>query len=131
MTSSSRLPEFIGGSNGIKILLKIEDRPLGDSPIVKLQDKQRLKVVPKQFDTIELPPVFSHMSFLLIETLSGTQHGEFITRSKQSKYETLVELSSHISHRYRLSQQEVEEIQKIYDQILETWIVWRQTRNKT
>ncbi|MGJ5634292.1 hypothetical protein [Nostoc sp. CALU 1950] len=49
----------------------------------------------------ELPPLFSLISFRLIEMLSLTQHGEFVTSSKRGKYETIVELGGHISLRYR------------------------------
>ncbi|MDZ7958972.1 MAG: hypothetical protein RMY34_14005 [Aulosira sp. DedQUE10] len=130
MTSFSRLPEFIKGSNALKMQLKIEDKPLEAPPTVQSQYKGRHEIFPKQFYTVDLPTVFSHMSFLLIETLSATQHGEFMTRSKQGKYETIIELSGHISHRYNLSPQELQEIQKIYDQILDTWIFWRHCRKK-
>jgi len=131
MTSFSRLPEFIKGSNAFKMQLKIEDKPLEAAPTVQLQHKGRQEIFPKQFYTVDLPPVFSHMSFLLIETLSATQHGEFMTRSRQGKYETIIELSGHISHRYNLNPQELEEIQKIYDQIIDNWIFWRNHRKKS
>ncbi|WP_414752418.1 hypothetical protein [Anabaena sp. CCY 9910] len=131
MNSFSQLPEFIKGSNTLRMQLKIEENPWETSPKSGLEDKSQPKILPIQCYSVDLPPVFSHMTFLLIETLSATQHGEFVTRSKQGKYETIVELSGHVSHRYGLTHQELAEIQTIYDQILETWIAWRIANKKT
>ncbi|WP_254921399.1 hypothetical protein [Nodularia sp. NIES-3585] len=102
--------------------LRIGEHPLEAPPTAKGQGV----IFPKPFYSIDLPPVFSHMSFLLIETLSETQYGEFVTRSQKCKYETMVDLCGHISHRYKLNQQEVKEIQQMYDQILDNWLIWRQ-----
>ncbi|WP_017314545.1 hypothetical protein [Mastigocladopsis repens] len=129
--SRSRFPEFFSGSNGIKMHLKFGDTPPEALPMVTLQDKGKQDIFPQQSCLIELHPVFSHMSFLLIETLSVTQHGEFITRSKKGNYETIVELGGHTSHRYHLDKKELEEIQQMYEQILENWIGWRVSRKKT
>ncbi|QLE57749.1 hypothetical protein [Nostoc sp. TCL26-01] len=125
MNSFSRLPAFIRGSNTIRMQLTIESKPWEASPLLKLNDKNKQDILPSQSYSVELPPVFSHMNFLLIESLSETQHGEFITRSKHGRYETFVELSGHISHRYSLTPQEVAQIQTTYEQILEMWIAWR------
>lgn len=100
--SRSRFPEFFSGSNGIKMHLNIGDTPPEALPVVRLQDKGKQNLFPKPCSLIELHPVFSHMSFMLIETLSVTQHGEFITHSKKGSYETIVELGGHTSHRYHL-----------------------------
>jgi hypothetical protein len=121
--------DFIKGTNTITMQLRIEDKPCKALPPTKPEGKGNQKIyLPSH--TVELPPVFSHMSFLLIETLSATRHGEFFTRSKQAKYETIVELGGHISHRYNLTPQEVEEVNKIYDQVLEMWIAWRLANKK-
>jgi hypothetical protein len=69
--------------------------------------------------------VFAHISILLIETLSETQHGQLTISSKKGKYEAIVELSGHISHRHKLNQQELQEIQQLQEHILETWIACR------
>ncbi|MBD2772994.1 hypothetical protein [Iningainema tapete] len=119
--SRSQFPEFFSGSDGIKIQLKIGDTP----SVVRLQEQRNLHIGEQQSGLIELPSVFSHMSFLLIESLSVTQHGEFFTRSKKGSYETIVELGGHTSYRYHLNRKELEEIQQIYEQILENWIGWR------
>ncbi|BAT52194.1 unknown protein [Nostoc sp. NIES-3756] len=122
--------DFIKGTKSITMQLKIEDKPCKASSIPKLENGGNQKIY-LPYQTVELPPVFSHMNFLLIETLSATRHGEFITRSKQAKYETIVELGGHISHRYGLTQQEVEDINKIYNQVLEMWIAWRLANKKS
>jgi hypothetical protein len=56
---------------------------------------------------IMLPPVFSHMSFLLIQALSETGHGEFRVSTEKRNYAYVVYLSSHVSYRYLLSQKEL------------------------
>jgi hypothetical protein len=123
--SRSRFPEFFSDSNGIKMHLKVGNTPLDTLPVLTLQENRKQDTLAKHPCLIELHPVFSHLSFLLIETLSVTQHGEFITRSKKGKYETIVELGGHTSHRYRLNPQELQEIQRVYEEIQENWIGWR------
>ena len=129
--TSSQLSAFFGGSHVTKVYLKIEDKPPEALPIVTLQDKRKLDRFPEPSHLVELHPVFSHINFLLIETLSVTQHGEFITNSKQGKYETIVELGGHISQRYCLSKEELKEVQQIYNQILDAWIGWKLCQKKT
>ena len=122
--------EFFSGSDAIRMHLKIGETPLEALPKVTPQSKGKLGIIPPQSCVIELHPVFSHISFLLIETLSATQHGEFFARSKQGKYHTIVELGGHMSKRYCLTKEDLREIQQIYEQILDTWIVLRQYRKK-
>ena len=129
MTCSS-FSEFFSGSDTIHMHLKIGETPLEASPKVTPQSKEKLSILPPQSCVIKLHPVFSHISFLLIETLSATQHGEFFARSKQGKYQTIVELGGHMSKRYCLTKEDLREIQQIYEQILDTWIVLRQSRKK-
>ncbi|MBW4627869.1 MAG: hypothetical protein KME49_20765 [Brasilonema octagenarum HA4186-MV1] len=129
--SRSRFPEFFSGFSGIKMQLKIGDSPLEALPMVTVQEQGKRDNFLEQPCLIELHPVFSHMSFLLIEALSATQHGEFITRSKKGNYETIVELGGHISHRYHLDHKELQEIQQMYEHILENWIAWRLSHKKT
>ncbi|MDF5730605.1 MAG: hypothetical protein PUP92_21925 [Rhizonema sp. PD38] len=123
----SPFTEFFSGSDTIHMHLKIGETPLEALP----KDKGKLDILPSQSCVIELHPVFSHISFLLIETLSVTQHGEFFARSKQGKYETIVELGGHMSKRYRLTKEDLREIQQIYEQILDTWIALRHCRKKS
>lgn len=128
--SRSRFPEFFSDSHGIRMHLKIEDKPLDALPLVRLQDEGNIDIFPKQTCSIELHPVFSHLNFLLLETLSVTQHGEFVIRSKKGNYETIVELGGHISQRYHLSTQELDKIQQTYEKVLENWVGWRLSHKK-
>ncbi|GAB1542926.1 hypothetical protein NUACC21_56000 [Scytonema sp. NUACC21] len=129
MTFSS-FPEFFSTSN-VKMYLKIGDLPLDSLPVVKLQNKEMQSTLPYQPYLIELHPVFSHMSILLIESLVQTGHGEFITRSKQEKYQTTVDLSGHVSYRYRLDKQQVEEIQQVHEKMIESWMDWWRLHKKS
>jgi hypothetical protein len=126
----SRFGEFLSSPDALQMHLKFGDASMTGSPIVTVQKKGRQDIFPQPSYSIELHPVFSHISFLLIQSLSETGHGEFITRSKQGKFEAIVELGGHVSQRYHLKKQELEEIQQIYDQILDNWIKWRQSRNQ-
>jgi hypothetical protein len=132
MDSFSRLPEFIRSSNTIKTVLKIGEQSPEALQILKPQERGSPEILakPKQLYVTELPLVFAHMSFLLIETLSETQHGELTISSKKGKYETIVELSGHISHLYKLSPQELQEIQQLHHHIIETWIAWRHSNKR-
>jgi hypothetical protein len=117
MTSFLRLPDFIRSSNTIKSILEIGEQ----SPEILAKSKQVY---------VELPSVFAHLIILLIETLSETQHGQLTISSKKGKYEAIVELSGHISHRYTLNQQQLLEIQKLHDYIIDTWIDCRHSHNQ-
>ncbi|NJM72464.1 MAG: hypothetical protein HC862_21135 [Scytonema sp. RU_4_4] len=126
----SRFREFLSNPDTLKMHLKFGDASMVGSPVVTVQKKGRQELVSQQSYLIELHPVFSHISFLLIQSLSETGHGEFITRSKQGKFEAIVELGGQVSQRYLLNKEELEDIQQIYDQILDNWIKWRQSRNQ-
>ncbi|BBD62177.1 hypothetical protein NIES2109_50150 [Nostoc sp. HK-01] len=132
MTSFSGLPDFIRGSNSIKTILKVGEQSPETLPILKPQERGSPEILanPKQLYAVELPLVFSHMAILLIETLSATQHGQLVISSKKGKYEAIVELSGHISYQHKLNQQELQEIQKLHEHILETWIACRQSRHQ-
>ncbi|MBW4589916.1 hypothetical protein G7B40_014450 [Aetokthonos hydrillicola Thurmond2011] len=116
----SRLPEFLTSADAVQMHLKFGDTD---------QDKQ--DSLPNQSNLILLHPVFSHISLMLIQTLSETGHGEFVTRSKQGNHEATIEMGGHISYRYRLKKEELEEIKQIYDQVLKTWIIWKLSQKKT
>ncbi|MDK2409535.1 hypothetical protein QHH11_03840 [Aphanizomenon sp. PH219] len=117
MKNSLRLADFIRSSNAIKGILKIGEQ----SPDLAKS---------KQAYVVELPSVFAHLIILLIETLSETQHGQLTISSKKGKYESIVELSGHISHRYTLSPQQLLEIQQLHDYIIDTWIDCRHLQNQ-
>lgn len=78
-------------------------------------------LLPSQSSPIELPQAFSGFNVRLIQMLSA-QHGEFLTRSKKGKYETLVELGGHISQRYLIDRKELEKIQHLHRGIVQCWI---------
>ncbi len=118
MTSFLRLPDFIRSSNTIKSILEIGE-----------QFPENLAKSQKVYE-VELPSVFAHLIILLIETLSETQHGQLTISSKKGKYEAIVELSGHISHRYTLSPQQLLEIQQLHDYIIDTWIDRRHSHNQ-
>ncbi|AFY41541.1 hypothetical protein [Nostoc sp. PCC 7107] len=133
MTSFSGLPDFIRGSNSIKTILKIgEQSPDTSSSIFKLQERGSPEIVlkPKQWCEVELPLVFSHINIMLIETLSETQHGELMITSKKANHETIVNLRSHMSHRHHVNQKQLQEIHKLYEEIIEAWIAYRQSHNQ-
>jgi len=132
MTSFSRLPDFLRSSNAIKTVLKIGGQSPETLPALKPQERSSPDVLvkPKHLYAVELPAVFSHINILLIETLSETQHGQLTISSKKGKYETIVELGSHISHRHKLTQEELQEIRQLQEHILETWIACRHFHNR-
>jgi hypothetical protein len=127
----SEFPEFLRNAYGMKIHLQIGDVPTSQLPMVILKDTVLPSISPKNSCLVELHPVFSHMTVMLIQGLLETGHGEFVTRSKKGKYETTVELGGHISQRYCLSIEELKEIQHVYDHIIDAWITWRLSRNKS
>ena len=121
----SPFSEFFSSSDAMKIYLQVGDPSCKMSSASKLHNKKKQGVSPQELCLVELHPAFSHMSVLLMESVLLTGHGEFVTRSKKENYQTAIQFSGHISHRYRLSKQEVEEFQVIYDNILENWIAWK------
>ncbi len=75
----------------------------------------------EQLGFTKLPLLFSHLNFRLLEMLAVTQHGEFITKSKKGKFETIVHLGGHISMEFKLhNQAELLKLQTLYCQIRET-----------
>ncbi|MBD2594489.1 hypothetical protein H6G74_09130 [Nostoc spongiaeforme FACHB-130] len=132
MNSCSRLSDFIRTANSVKTVLKIGEPSPETSSIFKPQERGSPEIVlkPKQWCEVELPLVFSHMSILLIETLSETQHGELMVTSRKVNHETAVNLKSHMSHLHYVNQKQLQEIQKLHDYILEAWIAYRQSHNQ-
>lgn len=95
----------------------------GNAPLeVKPKLNQRLKQ-PK----LILPPVFSYMDFLLIQTLSETGHGEFRVQIERKNNEFVVFVKSHLSQRYFLSHKESEIMHEAYQQIITNWKNWWQS----
>ncbi len=80
--------------------------------------------IEKRPDTLVLPVVFSHMSFLLIQALCETGHGEFRISSEKKNHEIAVYLGSHIKYRYFLNRHQIEPIKTAYHQVTDTWNQW-------
>lgn len=132
MTNFSRLSDFIKNSNAISTVLKIAEQSPEALRKFKLQERGSPEILanPKWLYEVELPVVFSHMSLLLIETLSETQHGQLVISSRDANHETIIELIGHISHRHKLSRKQLQEMQKLHEQILDAWINCRHFRNR-
>ncbi|MBD2302902.1 hypothetical protein H6G80_07590 [Nostoc sp. FACHB-87] len=132
MNSCSRLSDFIRTSNSVKTVLKIGEPSPETASIFKPQERGSPEIVlkPKQWCEVELPLVFSHMSILLIETLSETQHGELMITSRKANHETFVNLKSHINHRHHVNQKQLQDIHTLYEEIIEAWIAYRQSHNQ-
>ena len=121
--------KFFTSSDIFKMYLSIDNTPLDDSALLALLTPVRHDSSQNQSFLYELPSLFSHINFRLIEMLSVNQHGDFVTRSKKGKNETIVELGGHISQRHPLNQKELLTIQQIYQQIWEINVIrWLQSR---
>ncbi|MEA5595123.1 hypothetical protein [Rivularia sp. UHCC 0363] len=110
-----QLQEFLIKAQPMKMYLDIGDQLSQKSPIAIQQSNS---------NTLVLPVVFSHMSFLLIQALCETGHGEFRISSEKKNHELAVYLGSHISYRYLLNPQQVEPIKNAYHQVTNTWSKW-------
>lgn len=106
------ITKFLTGADAIQLFVSLaaqaattgqSDRPLTNSTA--------------HSTLIALPFVFSHTTFRLIEMLSVTQHGEFLTSSRKGKYQTFVEVGGHICQRQCLSDAELHAVQRLYQQI--------------
>jgi hypothetical protein len=100
--SLPRLTEFLA-DQAVRVQLDFQDTP----------------------NLIELHPVFTHLSVLLIQALGENGHGEFFARSRQGKTEAIIDLGGSINYRYHLNKEELEQIQVLYDEIVKTWITWK------
>ena len=77
--SLPQLQNFLEKAQPMRMYLHIEDKP------------SKKLIVPQQLNppsTVVLPIVFSHMSFLLIQALCETGHGEFKISSERKKPRT-------------------------------------------
>lgn len=110
-----RFQEFLLSPKAAKTQLYFENTPLE----VKSQLNQKLNQ-----STFILPPVFSHMDFLLIQILSETGYGKFHVTIEKKNHEFVVYVNSHLSQRYFLSKKESETMHKAYQQIIKSWRSW-------
>jgi len=110
-----RFQKFLLTSKAVKTHLYFRNSPLEVNP----QLNQNLNQ-----STLVLPPVFSHMDFLLIQALSESGYGTFHVTMEKKNHEFVVYLNSHLSQRYFLSKQESETMNEAYQQILKNWQRW-------
>ncbi len=110
------LQEFLETDQPMKMYLRIGDNSSRKSGISMQQVTSP--------NTVVLPVVFSHMSFLLIQALCETGHGSFHISSEKKNHELAVYLGSHICYRYLLNPQQIKPIQNAYHQVANTWNQW-------
>lgn len=115
-----QLQEFLETARPMKMYLHTEEKSSQNKPITIQQPNLQNRVV--------LPVVFSHMNFLLIQTLCETGHGEFRISTEKKNHELAVYLGSHISYRYLLKPQQLEPIENAYHQVTNTWNQWHYSR---
>jgi hypothetical protein len=114
--SFPQLQNFLEKAQPMRMYLHIEDKP-----------SKKPLIVPQQVNpssTVMLPIVFSHMSFLLIQALCETGHGEFKIISERKNHELAVYLNSHICYRYLLKPHQLEPIQNAYNRVTNSWNQW-------
>ncbi|MBV6625365.1 MAG: hypothetical protein KI793_20955 [Rivularia sp. (in: Bacteria)] len=110
-----QLQEFLETAQPMRMYLRIGDKSCKKATVTQQSNPS---------NTVVLPVVFSHMSFLLIQALCETGHGEFRICSEKKNHELAVYLGSHICYRYLLKPQQIEPIQNAYHQVTNTWNQW-------
>ncbi|MEM7579087.1 MAG: pentapeptide repeat-containing protein [Cyanobacteria bacterium P01_A01_bin.80] len=73
--------------------------------------------------TIMLPAVFSHMNFLLIQSLSETGYGEFHVRIEKKNHQYVVYLNNR-RNGYLWSEKQLEVLQNAYQSVIKAWSYW-------
>lgn len=113
------IAKFLTGADAIQLFVSLA----AQSATVEQSDRPP---TPATHSTlIALPLVFSHTTFRLIEMLSVTQHGEFLTSSRKGKFQTFVEVGGHVCQRQCLSDAELHAVQRLYQQIETQLAHWR------
>jgi hypothetical protein len=114
------IAKFFTGADAIQLFVGMNAQPTsvsqGDCAAGKITSQAAL---------IALHPVFSHTAFRLIEMLSITQHGEFLTSSRKGNFQTIVEVGGHICQRQLLNEAELHDVQQLYQQIEAQVSHWR------
>ncbi|MEM7726332.1 MAG: hypothetical protein AAF208_08155 [Cyanobacteria bacterium P01_A01_bin.45] len=113
-SQTMRMYLHLGDINSLKKTSLIEQVRYSDTVSRKVSNQAILP----------LPTVFSHMSFLLIQSLCETGHGEFAMISEKKNHQFAVYPSTHIRDRYLLNPSQVEPIQGVYHQITDQWSRW-------
>jgi hypothetical protein len=114
------ITNFLTGADAIQLFISLVP------PSTAIGQNDRPPTKPATHSTlVALPLVFSHTTFRLIEMLSVTQHGEYLTSSRKGKFQTFVEVGGHICQRQCLSDAELQVVQQLYQQIETQLGHWR------
>lgn len=120
------IAKFWTGADAIQMFVGLHSHPLSSLPgDTRLPEGRSSGQRVSQATLIALPPVFSHTAFRLIEMLSITQHGEFVTSSRRGNFQTIVEIGGHICQRQFLGEAELQDVQKLYQQVDLQVMRWR------
>ncbi len=114
------IAKFFTGADAIQLFISINAQPVPSHGTAYAAGK-----LASQAALIALHPVFSHTAFRLIEMLSITQHGEFLTSSRKGNFQTIVEVGGHICQRQLLNEAELHDVQQLYQQIEAQVSHWR------
>lgn len=114
------IAKFFTGADAIQLFVGMNAQPKS-----VLQGDYTAGSLASQAALIALHPVFSHTAFRLIEMLSITQHGEFLTSSRKGNFQTIVEVGGHICQRQFLNEAELHDVQQLYQQIETQVSCWR------
>ncbi|XHX80109.1 MAG: hypothetical protein RBJ76_09340 [Stenomitos frigidus ULC029] len=113
------IAKFLTGADAIQLFISLAP------PSTALGQNARPLTTASHSTLVALPLVFSHTTFRLIEMLSVTQHGEFLTSSRKGKFQTFVEVGGHVCQRQCLSETELQAVQQLYQQIERQLGHWR------
>ncbi|MBW4578706.1 MAG: hypothetical protein KME42_03920 [Tildeniella nuda ZEHNDER 1965/U140] len=116
----STIAKFLTGADAIQLFVSLT----AQVATTRQSDRPPTNSTPHS-TLIALPVVFSHTTFRLIEMMSVTQHGEFLTSSRKGKFQTFVEVGGHICQRQCLSDAELYAVQRLYQQIETQLAHWR------
>lgn len=116
----STVAKFLTGADAIQLFVSLAAQAATGG-----QSDRALTKPETHLTLLALPLVFSHTTFRLIEMLSVTQHGEFLTSSRKGKFQTFVEVGGHICQRQCLSDEELQAVQRLYQQIERQLAHWR------
>lgn len=112
------ITKFCTGADVIQMFVGFHNQlPSALSGDRRLQESKLHSQHVSQPALVALHPAFSHTAFRLIEMLSITQHGEFLTSSRRGNFQTIVEIGGHSCQRQLLSEAELQAVQQLYHQI--------------
>ena len=130
-----KFPEFLQNSQTMRMYLQIEDISISHQkttlPLKQVKSSQINSKVTSQIAhpaILPLPPVFLHMSFLLIQSLCETGYGEFAMIAEKKNHQFAVYPSTHIRDRYLLDFDQIKSMKDAYHQITQQWSKWYSSR---